>query len=61
MFHHFHAKTIIQKVYLHLENLEQLSNLDIDFLHVFGAEWYLVQLIVLLKPDFNCCNNFALS
>ena len=23
--------------------------------------WYLFQLIVLLKPDFNCCNSFALS
>ena len=26
---------------------------------IFG--WYLFQLIVLLKPDFNCCNSFALS
>ena len=24
-------------------------------------DWYLFQLIVLLKPDFNCCNSFALS
>ena len=23
--------------------------------------WYLFQLIVLLKPDFNCSNSFALS
>ena len=23
--------------------------------------WYLFQLIVLLKPDFNYCNGFALS
>ena len=23
--------------------------------------WYLFQLIVLLKPDFSCCNGFALS
>ena len=23
--------------------------------------WYLFQLIVLLKPDFNCCNSFASS
>ena len=22
--------------------------------------WYLFQLIVLLKPDFNCCNSYAL-
>ena len=29
--------------------------------YVFGSDWYLVQLIVLLKPGFNCWNNFALS
>ena len=23
--------------------------------------WYLFQLIVLLKPSFNCCNSFVLS
>ena len=22
---------------------------------------YLFELIILLKPDFNCCNNFTLS
>ena len=26
-----------------------------------GFEVYLFQLVVLLKPDYNCCNNFALS
>ena len=26
-----------------------------------GFDRYLFQLIVLLKPDFNCDNNFALS
>ena len=26
-----------------------------------GFDWYLFQLIFLVKPDFNCCNNFALS
>ena len=28
--------------------------------YVFGSDWYLFQLIVLLKPDFNCWSNFAL-
>ena len=27
----------------------------------FSCDWYLFPLIVLLKPDFNCGNNFALS
>ena len=27
----------------------------------FGSDWYLFQLIVLLKPDFNCWSNYALS
>ena len=27
----------------------------------FGSDWYLFQLIVLLKRDFNCWNDFALS
>ena len=26
-----------------------------------GFDKYLFQLITLLKPDFSCCNNFALS
>ena len=26
----------------------------------FGSDWYLFQLIVLLKPDFNYWSNFAL-
>ena len=29
--------------------------------YVFGSDWYLFYLIVLLKPDFNYWNNFALS
>ena len=44
-----------QKVYLLLESLVQSNDLDLDFYK------YLFQLITLLKPDFNCCNNFALS
>ena len=27
----------------------------------FGCDWYLFKLIVLLKQDFNCWSNFALS
>ena len=27
----------------------------------YKFDWYLFQLIVLLKPEFNCCNSFALS
>ena len=29
--------------------------------YVFGSDWYLFQLIVLLRPDFNRWSNFALS
>ena len=31
------------------------------FTYVFGSNWYLFQLIVLLIPDFNCWSNYALS
>ena len=41
------------------EKLGQLSNLNICFESVF--DWYLIQLIVCLNPDFKCCNNFPLS
>ena len=37
-----------QKVYLHLKNLVQQSNLSLDL------------VVALLKPDFNCGNNFSL-
>ena len=50
-----------QKVYLHLENLTQLNLFKFGFCannFVFGR--YLFQLIVPLKPDFNCGNSFAL-
>ena len=51
-----------QKVYLLLKKLVQLSDLNLDFcLNNSGFARYLFQLIVLLKPDFNCGNNFALS
>ena len=29
--------------------------------YAFGYDWYLFQLIVLLKPDFNCWSTFVLS
>ena len=29
--------------------------------YVFVSDWCLFQLIVVLKPDFNCWSNFALS
>ena len=31
------------------------------FLCIVTFDWYLFQLIVVLKPDFSCCNSFALS
>ena len=48
------------KVYLFLESLAQLK---FRFLaNNSGFAWYLLfQLIVLLKPDFNCGNNFTLT
>ena len=49
--HHF--QMIKQKVLLP-ENLDQF-NLNI------GSDWYLSQLIALLRPIFNCSNKFWLS
>ena len=48
-----------QKVYLFLENLALLIY---GFYAIKSSfDKYLVQLIVLLKPDFNCVNYYALS
>ena len=52
---------IKQKAYLLLENLDQLKNLNIVFVPDVVLDWYLFQLNVLLKPDFNCFNSFTLS
>ena len=42
--------------------MDQLRNLNIDFVFLVRLfDWFLFQLIVLLKPDFNCCNSFSLS
>ena len=35
MFYHFHFQKITQKVCLLLESLDQLSDLNIDFVHMF--------------------------
>ena len=62
MFCHFHFQKTIQGVYLLLENLDQLSDLNVGFVYTcFRSDWYLFQLTVLLKPDFTCWSNFALS
>ena len=40
------------------------SNKKSKYLFCLSVEifdWYLFQVIVLLKPDFNCYNSFALS
>ena len=52
---------IKQKAHLLLENLDQLKNLNIVFVPDVVLDWYLFQLNVLLKPDFNCFNSFTLS
>ena len=50
-----------QKAFSVLENLDQLSNLNICYIaYVDTLYWYLFQIIMCLNPDFNCCNNFAL-
>ena len=53
---------IKQKVYLLIENFVQLGGLSIGFVLVILilVDIY-SQLIVLLKPDFNCWSSFALS
>ena len=52
-----------QKLYLHLGNLAQLNDLKCDFVLInnCGFGRYLFHHVVLLKPYFNCGNNFALS
>ena len=52
---------IRQKPYLLLEHLDQLKKSEYQFCACDGAtlDWYLFQLIVLLKPDFNCLRSYA--
>ena len=50
-----------QNVYLLPENLIQLKIQNIGLEHTVCFFYlYLLQLIVRLTPDFNCCNSFAL-
>ena len=51
---------IKQKAHLLLENLDQLKNLNIVFVPDVVLDWYLFQLNVLLKPDFNCFDSFTI-
>ena len=44
------------KIWINLNNLKYGFCAFID-----TFDWYLFQLIVLSKPDFNCCSNFELS
>ena len=51
-----------QKVYLLLENLDKLDNVNICFVIDFVIlASYLFQLIVLVKPDSNCFRSFMFS
>ena len=50
-----------QKIYLLLENLVQLNDSNFgSYSNNSDFVRYLFHLIVFLKPDFNCCYNFAL-
>ena len=51
---------IKRKVYLLLENLDQLGNLNIGFVRVLLILIDIYSSLVL-KPNFTCCNSFALS
>ena len=53
-------KKIKQRVSLLSENLGQISNPNI-VLCFYCCCWLIFILVVLLEPDFNCCNSFALS
>ena len=55
---------IKQRIYLVLDNLFPISRESkywfcLFFFDIFDC--YLFHLIILLKPDFNCSNSFALS
>ena len=52
---------IKQKVYLLLGNFYQLSNIKLVLSFSLFFHSNLFQLIVLLKPDFNCSSSFELS
>ena len=59
LFYHHYFQMIKEKVYLLLGNLDRLMNLNISF--VDNILIIFIKILVLLKPDFNCCNSFVLS
>ena len=64
LFYCSHFQTIKQEFYLLLETWKLGSikkSKYLFFLSVETLDWYLFQLIVLLKPSFNCPSFFALS
>ena len=62
MFYHFQLQKIIQKSLFTPWKLWLTKWFKYWFCaFVFGSDWYLFQLIVLLKPGFNFWSNFALS
>ena len=57
---------LAQKVYLHIENLAQLNDLNLDFVLIILVLQDIYSFVfihyiypVLLKPDFNYGNNFT--
>ena len=55
LFFDHHFRTLYQKVYLLLESLAQLNDLSFYFLLIILVLLDIYSnLIVLLKPDFNC-------
>ena len=71
-----HSQMKKRRVYLLLENLDQLRNLNVDLLFLLILLWYLFQLVNILSficpllyssniwryiAGFNCSRDFALS
>ena len=62
MFFVYHFQMLKQNVYLLLESLVQLNDLNLDFvLIILVLIKYLFQLITLFKPEFNCGSRLELS
>ena len=62
MFYHFQFQKIIKKsLFIPWKPGSTIWFKYLYFGYVFGSDWYLFQLIVLLKPDFNYWSYFALS
>ena len=62
LFAGLYFQIVKQRVYLFFQNMDQLSTLNIAFVFplIFLID-VLFQLIVILKPDFNCSSSFVLS